>query len=49
MAIFLRDYRKAVLYSSKAVVERFAKPYILMRNVVRQHTQPMTGESRSEG
>src|SRR6516165_5639277 len=44
MAIFLRDCRKAVLYSSKAVVERFSKPYILTRNAVRQRTQPMTGE-----
>ena len=42
--LFLRDCRKPVLYSSKAVVARFSKRYILMRNAVRQHTQPMTGE-----
>jgi hypothetical protein len=47
MAIFLRDCRKAVLYSSKAVIELFVKPYILlMSNAVRQHTQSMTGVSQ---
>jgi hypothetical protein len=46
MAIFLRDCRKAVLYSSKAVIERFVKPYILMSNAVRQHMQSMTGVSQ---
>jgi hypothetical protein len=48
MAIFLRDCHKAVLYSSKAVIVCFVKLYILMSNAVRRHTQPMTGESRSE-
>ena len=47
MAIFLRDCRKAVLYSSNAVITHFVKAYILMSNAVHQHTQPMTGESRS--
>ena len=45
---FLKDCRRAVLYSSKAVIARFVKAYILRSNVVRQHRQPMTGESRSE-
>src|SRR2546427_12796039 len=44
LSLFLRDWRKPVLYSSKTVVERFSKPYILTRNTVRQRTQPMTGE-----
>ena len=37
---FFRDCRKAVLYSSKAVIARFAKPFILMSNTVRQHCSP---------
>jgi hypothetical protein len=43
MAIFLRDWRKAVLYSSETAVAPFSKPDILTRNAVRQHTQPVTG------
>ena len=44
LSLFLRDCRKPVLYSSKAMVEHFSKPYILTTNAVRQHTPPMTGE-----
>ena len=43
MSIFLRDCRKSVLYSSKAVVRLFAKLHTLTSHAVRQHTQPMTG------
>jgi hypothetical protein len=32
-----------VLYSSGIVVAHFSKPHIFTRNVVRQHTQPVTG------
>ena len=44
LPLFLRDCRKPVLYSSKTVLGRFSRPYILTRNTVRQRTQPMTGE-----
>jgi hypothetical protein len=43
MAIFLRDDRTSVIYSSTAVVERFSKLFILTSYAVRQHMQPMMG------